>query len=200
MLRRSRGFIEHGTVGRAPAIPGLYRARYHRARSDDPGGLSSTVPSGAPTGGLSPLPRGDPPSYTRAPTAFPAVLRDDPRSPSPAVLRDNPPGRSGRRLPRLTGRSLTASRATPGATPPSYDPRLTTPVDTLPHRLTRRPPGRLPRLTVPDRPPPSPSSPASALRATPSPSYEAIPRPPRRLTTPVLRPSPAIPAVETPPS
>ena len=136
----------------APAIPGLYRARYRRARSDDPGGVALR-PGVYHRSPRDPPGRHDafPPSYTRAPAAFPAVLRDDPRPPSPAVLRDNPPGRSGRRLPRLTGRSPAASRATPGATPPSYDPRLTTPVDTFLTVLQGDPrppsPSYSPRLT-----------------------------------------------------
>ena len=150
----------------APAIPGVYRARYRRALRP---------------GGLLPLPRDPPgrhdafpPSYARAPAAFPAVLRDDPRPSSPPSY-ETIPGRltrdargdttygaipGSRRLPRLTTpvlRSPPSPRSTTTAeTPPSYEAipgrrRLTLPV------LRSRSARRLPRLRArrhrsPDRP------------------------------------------------
>jgi len=161
------GFIEHGTVERAPTIPGLYRARYRRVLR--PGVYHRSPPRGdtTPSHRLTLAPR--PPSYATIPgpetiprgdpvDTFP-VLRGDPRP-----LHARPPGRRHR---------LTTHVLRPQSIPSSPSYKAT--------------PGRLPRLTVPvlrgDPRPPAAVLRSSSARRLPrltrrSPGRPAVLRPP----------------------
>jgi len=172
------GFIEHGTVGRAPTIPGLYRARYRRACSDDPGvyraryrrvlrpGVYHRSPGATHRLTLAPRPP-SPPSYAMIPGRLPP--------PSYATIPRGDPVDGGDPRPLH-------------ARPPGRRHRLTTPVDTFLTVLQGDPPGRLPSLTV------------SVLRGDPRPPATVLRSSSARRLPRLTRRSPGRPAVLRPPS